>query len=294
LKTFAKYLLIVAAGCAIGIFAAGLDAGGHFISQRCILRARRLYLRRPEIVGTLTNTGLKPVRVDVERGVNLLLDPDDLVAREIIITGLWQPEVWHSIAGGLSEGAVFLDVGAHIGYDSLKASVKVGNSGKVISFEPNPRTLDQLRGNLAASHATNVTVEPIACTDKEETLTLYDSTPEGNSGASSLSLKNADENGVGTLPSYTVTGRPIDHVVRELGLTRLDVIKIDVEGAEYLVLLGLRETLLRFHPKVVMEVVPYQLANMNATVEQVIALMKELGYSPAKQVDATDWEWTAK
>jgi FkbM family methyltransferase len=296
MKRFAKSVFIIVAICAGAAFAVGLDASGRFIPQRLFLRVRRLYSMTPDAIGPLPGKAgtLKPVRVEVERGVNLLLDPGDLVAREILTTGSWQPEVWKAIKNGLSPGAVFLDVGAHIGYDSLRASVEVGNGGKVISFEPNPRTLEQLRGNIAASHATNVTVEPIACTDKEQTLTLYDSTQEGNSGASSLSLRNADETGQGALPSYTVRGRPIDSVVRELALPRLDVIKVDVEGAEYLVLLGLRETLLRFHPKVVMEVVAYQLANMNATVEQVFALMKDLGYGPPRQVDATDWEWTVK
>ena len=236
----------------------------------------------------------KPVRVEVERGVSLRLDPTDFVAREILTQNVWQPEVWQSISDGLSAGSVFLDVGAHIGYDTLKASVKVGPSGKVVSFEPNPSTLKELHANIAASHAINVTVEPIACTDKDQALTLYDSTSEGNSGASSLSLANADEARKGTLPSYTVKGRPLDEVVRELGLSRLDVIKVDVEGAEYLVLRGARETLQRFHPKLVMEVVPLQLANMNATVEQLHALLKELGYGRGKQLDDTDWEWTVK
>src|ERR1019366_2953224 len=145
-----------------------------------------------------------------------------------------------------------------------------------------------------ASHTANVIVEPIACTDREQILTLYDSTSEGNSGASSLALTNADELHKGTLPSYTVQGRPIDHVVSELRLERVDVIKVDVEGAEYLVLGGLRETRRRFHPKVVMEVVPFQLAAMNATTGDLISLMNELGYGPHKQVDADDWEWTFK
>ncbi|MEO8131964.1 MAG: FkbM family methyltransferase [Bryobacteraceae bacterium] len=234
------------------------------------------------------------MRVEIEPGVSLRLDPEDLVAREILIRNVWQQEVWQSISDGLSTGGVFLDVGAHIGYDTLKASVKVGPSGKVISFEPNPGTLAELRANIAASYATNVTVEPIACTDKEQTLTLFDSTSEGNSGASSLSLANADEAKYGTLPSYTVKGRPIDDVVRELGLTRLDVIKIDVEGAEYLVLLGAQETLRRFHPKLVMEVVPFQLANMHATIEDINSLLNELGYGPSKRIDDTDLEWTVK
>jgi hypothetical protein len=96
------------------------------------------------------------------------------------------------------------------------------------------------------------------------------------------------------LPSYSVRRRPIDDVVRELALSRVDVIKVDAEGAEYLVLRGARETLRRFHPKLVMEVVPAQLASLNATVEDLVSLMNELGYGPAKQVDGTDWEWTIK
>ena len=295
MKTFWKYFFIILAGCAIGLVIMSLDSRGRIIPQRLLLESEILWQKAMGRGGTaLGKTALRPVRVEVQHGVSLLLDPGDFVGRQILMGGDWQPEVWQSISAGLSAGAVFLDVGAHIGYDTLKASVKVGEGGKVIAFEPNPRTLEQLRANIAASHAANVIVEPIACTDSEQTLTLYDSTSEGNSGASSLSLANADETARGGLPSYAVRGRPIDHVIAELGLQRVDVIKVDVEGAEYLVLRGLRETLRRFHPKVVMEVVPAQLANMNATVEDVVSLMNELGYGPHKQVDDTDWEWTVK
>ncbi len=296
MKTFAKYFVIVLAGCAIGAVTSNLDARGRFIPQRLFLRVVISWDQATgQSLPSLEKTrALKPVRVEVEHGLNLLLDPGDLVSRTILVTGAWQPEVWQSISAGLSAGAVFLDVGAHIGYDTLKASVRVGEGGKVIAFEPNPRTLEQLRANIAASHAANVTVEPIACTDSEQMLTLYDATPQGNSGGSSLSLANADQTHTGTVPSYAVRGRPIDHVAAELGLQRVDVVKVDVEGAEYLVLRGLRETLRRFHPKVVMEVVPAQLASLNATVEDVVSLMTELGYGPHKQVDDTDWEWTVK
>jgi FkbM family methyltransferase len=295
-KSFGKYLFIIVAGCAIGLtVGAGLDARPRFIPQRLLVRAVRIWEHFSGQVWVFEKGGaLKPVRVEVEHGVNLLLDPSDVIGEEILITDTWQPQVWQAISDGLSPGAVLLDVGAHIGYDSLKGSVRVGESGKVISFEPNPATLEQLRANIAASHATNVTIEPIACSDKEEMLTLYDSTSEGNSGASSLSLANADQKTQGTLPSYTVKGRPIDNVVRELGLNRVDAIKVDVEGAEYLVLRGARETLQRFHPKLVMEVSPRQLANMNATVEDLVALLTELGYGTGTQVDGMDWQWTVK
>ena len=287
----------IAAGLVIGsILFAGLDAGSHFIPQRALSRGVRLFENATGRLwpGLERSLALKSARVEVEPGINLLLDPLDLVSQEILVTGHWQPELWQSIMGNLPQGAVFFDVGAHIGYDSLKASTKVGPNGKVIAFEPNPRTLEQLRSNVLASHAVNVIIEPIACTDRESTLTLYDSTPEGNSGASSLSLANADEAGRGSLPAYEVRGRRIDDVVQELGLTRLDVMKIDVEGAEYLVLKGAQDSLRKFHPKLVVEVIPRQLANMGARIEDIVSLLNELGYGAGKPVDSMDWEWTAK
>ena len=249
MKAFGKYCFIILAGCALGLVMTNLDARGRFDPQRLFLRSAILWHRATgrDWPGLNKTSVFKPTRVEVERGVNLLLDPRDYLGRAVLTDGVWEPEVWRSISDGLSAGAVFLDIGAHIGYDSLKASVAVGEGGKVISFEPNPRTLEQLRANIVASHAVNVIVEPIACTDSEQMLTLYDSTSEGNSGASSLALTNADQLRRGILPSYAVRGRPVDHVVSELHLQRVDVIKVDVEGAEYLVLRGLRETLQRFH-----------------------------------------------
>lgn len=96
-----------------------------------------------------------------------------LIAVTILRSAVWQPEVWDSLRPALSDGAVFLDVGAHIGYFSLKSAAVVGRNGRVVAFEPNPETLQALRANIAASHAANVIVEPIACTDQEQTLTLY-------------------------------------------------------------------------------------------------------------------------
>src|SRR5258708_2175128 len=127
MKALAKYLLLIAAGCALGGLFAGLDARYDFIPQRMWLRAVGVLRYAPGWVLPLFQraTALKPVRVEVERGVNLLLDPGDLIGRAILITSVWQPKVWRSISEGLSTGAVFFDVGAHIGYDSLKASVQV-------------------------------------------------------------------------------------------------------------------------------------------------------------------------
>lgn len=238
---------------------------------------------------------LRPVRLQVEPGVSFFLDPRDLVPVTILRTGEWQPEVWESLSPSLSPGAVFLDVGAHIGYFSMKAAVRVGAAGRVVSFEPNPETLKLLRDNVAANKDTNVIVEPIACTDSEQTLTLY-AAPISNTGASSLARENASISVDQAPRPYTVRGRPIDDVVRELNLPRVDAVKIDVEGAEVMVLRGAAATLKRFHPKVVLEVVPAQLARFHTTPADVAAVLGAAGYNVSRPLspEETDWEWTAQ
>ena len=93
---------------------------------------------------------------------------------------------------------------------------------------------------------------------------------------------------------YQVRGRRIDDVVRELHLTRVDAMKIDVEGAEVFVLRGAIDTMKRFHPKVVIEVVAEQLASMQTTPEDIVAIMHEAGYNRHKLLGTTDWEWTVE
>lgn len=238
---------------------------------------------------------LVPARIEVQPGVSFLLDPGDLIGVTILRSGEWQAEVWDSLSPSLSEGAVFLDVGAHIGYFSIKAAPKVGRTGHVLAFEPNPETLRVLRDNVTANHAGNIIVEPIACTDREQNITLYASAGF-NTGMSSLSRENADITYKEAPRAYSVRGRPIDDVVRDRNLTRVDAVKIDVEGAEVSVLRGAVETLKRFHPKLVIEIVPEQLAGFKTTPEDVIAIIRSAGYNHSRPLNsaASDWEWTVQ
>jgi FkbM family methyltransferase len=235
----------------------------------------------------------------VERGVNLLLDPADYIPRSILIFGSWQPKVGKALSNWLTEGSVMLDIGAHIGYFALKASALVGKDGRVIAFEPNPKTLKKLHANIAASGATNIIVQPVACTDYEQVITLHDSTECGHSGLSSFLPITGQENYSEVLPSYNVRGRPIDEIVPELGLTRIDVVKVDVEGAETMVIRGARETLKLFHPVVVMEMSDSRLREMGLSLEELAALMMELGYTQHRVMDSwdedvKDWEWVVQ
>lgn len=281
----------MAAIAVIGLLAASWIAIAASNKVRLLVAKNYFKHERPEWTPRLVKFGiLRPVRMQVANGVNMKLDPGDLVSLTILRTRAWQPEIWDSLNTRLGPGAVLIDVGAHIGIFTLQGAARVGPTGKVIAFEPNPETLVQLRSNIAASNEGSiVTVEPIACTDKDQQLTLY-ADRGSNTGASSLSEKNAEAFDVAPKP-YSVRGRPIDDVVNELGLTRVDAIKIDVEGAEVGVLRGAAKTLEKFHPKVVIEIDERQLAAFDTKPSDVTGLLTAAGYKSSRRLDDTDWEF---
>ena len=218
-----------------------------------------------------------PVWVQVEPNIKMLLDPNDQVSRHILETGFWERDSWQVVQQHLQSGATFVDIGAHIGYYSLKAAPVVGPSGRVVAIEPNPETVRKLRDNIQASGAHVVTVEPVACADVEGTLELF-AAPEANTGETSLSRANASQSGT-VVTSYQVRARPLDDILRDTGVSRVDAIKIDVEGAELIVLKGARETMARFHPMILVEIIDRQLRAMGSSADELTAFLHSQGYT---------------
>ena len=225
-----------------------------------------------------------PVWTHVEPHVTMRLDPADLVSEIILERGSWEPESWHAVAQHLAPGATFVDVGAHIGYYSLMAAPIVGPAGRVIAIEPNPQTLPKLRDNLRASGANVVSVEPFACSNAEATLELF-AAPGFNTGESSLSRANASQDGP-AVAAYRVRARPLDDILAEARVSRVDAIKIDVEGAEMSVLQGARATLDRYHPMILVELIDRQLQAMGASSAAVRSFLQARGYAATHEFGA--------
>jgi FkbM family methyltransferase len=231
----------------------------------------------------------EPEWVEVEPGINMELDPYDLVSRAILQTGEWEPQSVKAMTEHLSTGGTFIDVGAHIGYYSLKAANIVGANGHVVAVEPNPQTLPKLQANIAASSARVVGVWPVACAGSESTLEFY-AAPRSNTGESSLSKENASQDSPATA-KYSVRGRPLDAIVKEAKLDHIDVIKIDVEGAEFEVLKGATQTLADYHPVLIVEIDSSQLKAMGTSVEEVTQFLTSRGYSAVRHVDYANVEF---
>lgn len=228
-----------------------------------------------------------PVWVEVEPGIAMFLDPNDLVQATIMTRGRYEPITLDSISRYLKKGGVFVDVGAHIGYHSLKAAQIVGSQGRVLAIEPNPETLPVLRKNITANYGDIVTVVPVACSDSETTLEFF-SASQTNSGASSISRANAEHFG-NTRASYRVQARRLDAIIQENNILQVDVVKIDVEGAELLVLKGAQQTLDRFHPVICIELMENQLNNMGTTISEIIEWLQLRGYTEKKSIRSENY-----
>jgi FkbM family methyltransferase len=130
---------------------------------------------------------------------------------------------------------VFFDIGANMGYYTLIAAKKVGPTGRVDSFEPSPRMFNELKFNLELNKFNNVHINNIALGDEPGVarLSRYDRGREVYGSLSTRSFPGAtiigyDEVALETLDNYMV----------KKGIKQVDMIKMDVEGAEFLVLKG--------------------------------------------------------
>lgn len=197
---------------------------------------------------------------------------DTCVSRQIRRNGIWEPYETALLIRYLQPGAVFLDVGANIGYYSVIASGLVGDQGQVVAYEPDPENFRLLRENLAANGAANVCPVQAAVADYSGTADLY--LADENKGDHQL---YDNGNGRGRCVVTVVNGG--DHVS---GLTRrVDFVKIDTQGSETVVIKGLYDILRANsdHLVMVIELWPYGLRRAGSSGRELLDLLAPLGLS---------------
>jgi FkbM family methyltransferase len=150
----------------------------------------------------------------------------------------------------LAPGMTVLDIGSHHGFYTLLASRKVGPQGRVIAVEASPRERERLRLHLRINRCKNVTVESRALGEAEGMAELY-LVSGGETGCNSLRQPNVAQ----PTERVTVSVERLDCVLQEQNIDRVDLIKIDVEGAELSVLKGSHDLLgRRPRPVILIEV----------------------------------------
>jgi len=234
---------------------------------------------------------IQRVTYEIEPGIAYVLDPRDVIESALLDKGTWDDEVWSMVAGHLKPGATLIDIGAHIGTFSIPGAKAVGTTGRVVAVEPNPMTVARLNANIAASGWKNILVEPVACGDTNGTLPLYIGS-QVNSGTSSLAKANAVDHGAKG-GSVDVPIERLDDIVKRARLTRIDAIKIDVEGAETGVIKGGEMSIRTFHPVIVLEVVDQMLKNMGSSKAELESVLRGYGYVKTRENSSHDnAEWS--
>lgn len=182
--------------------------------------------------------------------------PDDpFWFRLELLTNRHEQETTAQFKRLVKPGMTVLDIGAHVGYYARMSSQLVGQAGRVIAFEPHPRTFEYLMKNVAS--LLNVTTVQAAVAETEGTAELYDYLMMSASGSLhydealvDLQRAHATKDDIAPrlaqgLPvqKYTVRTAPIDDILQELNVPKVDFVKMDIEGAEMGALRGMKRTI---------------------------------------------------
>jgi FkbM family methyltransferase len=178
----------------------------------------------------------------------------------------------------LRQGDCFIDVGAHFGYFTIIASKAVGSNGRVVAVEPIPRTFQALRQNIALNNLSNVSACEGAAFSHEASIPFVDFGvvySALNTHAKARGVKEGREHEGSPI---AIAARPLDAIIRELGIDSVQMIKIDAESSEEEVLLGLGDTLYRDKPVTIVELGGVSSADEASRIERIFSLMKRFGY----------------
>lgn len=170
-------------------------------------------------------------------GMKMRINKEDrLVSYDILVNGTHEKCETELVKREIEEGMTVIDAGANIGYYTLLFAQKVGPSGKVYAFEPDPTNFSILQKNVQMNGFENIVLVNKALSDSVGTASLFLS--EYNKGGHSLFNFNKEKNSIvietTSLDEYFKDSRP-----------KIDFIKLDTEGAEGKIFFGMKELLQR-------------------------------------------------
>jgi FkbM family methyltransferase len=208
-------------------------------------------------------------------GATFEVDFADRLARDAWLMGSYEPQETALMQHLLDSGMTVLDVGANWGYFTLIAAHIVGATGRVLSMEPHPAVYARLQRNLLANGMDNVTAVRIAAAAGYGASSLRGfQESEGNSGTSRLTAPDdANTN------AFNVDTVDLDSLLDSFGIGTVDLVKVDIEGAEALAIRGMVHGLKQHRYRhVVMELHPVLLRAHGCSVNDILAAMTNYGY----------------
>ena len=213
------------------------------------------------------------VLVEVQ-GSKMYVKPDDsMVSASLITLGIWEAQETTLFMSLIKPGMTVLDIGANIGYYSMIAAKLVGAQGHVYAFEPDPENYQLIVKSAQVNGYRQVTAFNNAVADDTRQVELF---LDSNNSGHSLSAVNV----IKAAGSVTVEQVSLDDFYRQGKLgTKIDFIKIDVQGAEQLAMKGARRVIQECKPIIAMELEPVRLRNMGADPLELLRSLERCGYA---------------
>jgi len=197
------------------------------------------------------------------------------LSKQLYVGGCFEPNEFAFLDDILQPGMVFLDAGANEGLYTLFAAQRVGPQGLVWAFEPSEREFLRLRRNVELNELRNVRLSRTALADRngEEDLLIAEYEHAGHNTLGAFAYP-----GVTLQRTERVAVRRLDALLAEARLDRLDVLKLDVEGAEIRALEGAAQVLKKTRPVVLFEVLEAALRAQGGSREALLEWLRSRGY----------------
>ena len=207
--------------------------------------------------------------------VKLKIDLANALMRNMYF-GIYEKNVIELMKAKLKNGSIFVDVGANIGYLAAQAASIVGEEGAVYCFEPVPEYSEKIKEMIESSLVDNITIESVAVGDKLDNVRIMIS-GKNNIGWNTVIPELMDSSDVErtlTVPMITLSS-----YFESLGVNKIDMIKIDVEGAEFFVLKGLKNYLSSGdRPVILCEICPEACKYLGTNMSDIFSFMASFGY----------------
>lgn len=175
---------------------------------------------------------LKKSPLDVERlGARMRLEPyNNICDKKVLFTPqFFDPDEMALLKARVGDGFTFVDVGANIGAYSLFVAAHAGQNARILAIEPQPDVFERLTYNIRQNPFGTVKAVACAVADKPGELTMF--LDGKNRGESSVKVMAQSQDGTIRVPATTLLA-----LMRQEGFERIDAIKLDVEGAEDIIL----------------------------------------------------------
>lgn len=203
----------------------------------------------------------------------------DIIHSYLFFFGVWEPVLTGYMQQILRPGDIVIDVGANVGAHTLLASRLVGPTGRVHAIEASPSIFQMLEKNVRINQAANVSTYNAAVSDSAGSVTVY-LNRRSNLGGTTILRTEADQRSAGA--EAVVPSCPLQDLVPADDIRAARLIKIDVEGAEWLVVKGMQKLLgeLAQDAIIVAELTRSGLDAFGASPKDFLAVLADAGFAP--------------